>query len=210
MEVQVHTETFAYCFGVHLAETILTHTDNLNKTLQSTQMTAVDAQVVARATVKTLESIRSEAHFKLFWAKLIKFISDHNRDEPKLQRMSKPTPKCNIGNTAGDRDHRNKAEDDCRQKCYAVLDTVISRIKDRFMQDDYEMFSTLEQLVLKAANGQPCEEEFEKIVFFSKTNFDCDILKVQILTVPSNIGSVLDDTFETFHDLRKAVMKLNT
>ena len=50
----------------------------------------------------------------------------------------------------------------------------------------------------------------EKIVFFSKTNFDCDILKVQILTVPSNIGSVLDDTFETFHDLRKAVMKLNT
>ena len=51
------------------------------------------------------------------------------------------------------------------------------------MQDDYEMFSTLEQLVLKAANGQPCEEEFEKNFFFYKTNFDCDILKVQILTV---------------------------
>ncbi|MCP3851713.1 MAG: hypothetical protein GY694_15975 [Gammaproteobacteria bacterium] len=166
-------------------------------------MTAVNAQVVARATVKTLESIRSEAHFKL-----IKFIRDHNCDKPKLQRMSKPTSKYNMGNTAGD--HRNKAEDDCRQKCYDVLDTVISCIKDRFMQDDYEMFSTLEQLVLKAANGQPCEEEFEKIVFFSKTNFDCDILKVQILTVQSNIGSVLDDTFETFHDLRKAVMKLNT
>ena len=68
------------------------------------------------------------------------------------------------------------------------------------MRDDYEMFSTLEKLVLKAANGQPCEEEFEKIVFFSKANFDCDILKVQILTVQSNIGSVLDDTFETFQE----------
>ncbi|MCP3852474.1 MAG: hypothetical protein GY694_19915 [Gammaproteobacteria bacterium] len=53
------------------------------------------------------------------------------------------------------------------------------------MQDDYEMFSTLEQLVLKAANERLCEEEFEKIVCFYKTDFDSDILKVQILTVPS-------------------------
>ena len=56
---QVHSKTFTYVFGVHLAETILAHTDNWNKTLQSTQLTAVGAQVVARETVKTLESIRS-------------------------------------------------------------------------------------------------------------------------------------------------------
>ena len=89
--------------------------------------------------------------------------------------MSNPTHKYNNENTAGD--HPNKAKDDCRQKCYTVLDTVISCTKDRFMQDDYEMFTTLEQLVLKAANRQLCEEEFEKIVFFYKTNFDCDIQK---------------------------------
>ena len=76
------------------------------------------------------------------------------------------------------------------------------------MQDDNEMFSTLEQLVLKAANQQPCEEEFEKIVCFYKTDFDSDILKVQILTVPSNISTVSNDTFETFHGVRKAVTKL--
>ncbi len=40
--VQVYTRTFAYVFGVHFAKTILAHTDYLNKTFQSTQMTAVD------------------------------------------------------------------------------------------------------------------------------------------------------------------------
>ena len=31
--VNVHTNKFAYIFGIHLAETILAHTCNLNKTL---------------------------------------------------------------------------------------------------------------------------------------------------------------------------------
>ncbi len=75
------------------------------------------------------------------------------------------------------RDHPNTAEDDCRQKFYAVLGTVISCMKDRFMQDDYVMFSTLEQLLMKAANGQPCEQEFEKMFYSYNTDFDSDFLK---------------------------------
>ena len=39
---------FAYIFGLRLAETILAHTNNLNKTLKGTKKTAVDAQVAAR------------------------------------------------------------------------------------------------------------------------------------------------------------------
>ena len=50
-----YTNTFAYIFGIHLAETTFSHTDNLNKTFQSTQMTVVDVQVVSRATMKTLQ-----------------------------------------------------------------------------------------------------------------------------------------------------------
>ena len=47
-------------------------------------MTAVDAQVVARATIKSLQSTRSEASFELFWAQLQKFITDHKYDELKF------------------------------------------------------------------------------------------------------------------------------
>ena len=95
--IKVHTKTFSYIFGIHLAEMILAHTDNLNITLQSTQLTAVDAQVVARATVKILESIRSEQDFELFWAKLNKLVDDHKSEEPKLPRMKKATIKCHFG-----------------------------------------------------------------------------------------------------------------
>ena len=49
--IQVYTLKFSYCFGIHLAHLMLSHTDNLSQTLQSTQVTAVDAQVVSRACV---------------------------------------------------------------------------------------------------------------------------------------------------------------
>ena len=41
--IKMCTIKFSYCFGIHLAHLILSHTDNLNQTLQGTQMTAVDA-----------------------------------------------------------------------------------------------------------------------------------------------------------------------
>ena len=156
--IKVYTKKFKYIFGIHLAEMILAHTDNLNQTLQGTQMTAIDAQVLARGTVATLESIRSQQSFDCFWEKLNRFVDSHKTDEPKLPRKRKATIKCHFGKSAGE--HPETAEDDCRRKYFAAIDTVVSCIKERFEQDDYEMFAILEQLVLKAANGEPYKEEF--------------------------------------------------
>ena len=72
-----NSELKARVFGIHLAETYFAHTDNLNKTLQSTRMTLVDAKVLVSATVKTDQSIQSEKSFKLFWAKMQRFVTDH-------------------------------------------------------------------------------------------------------------------------------------
>ena len=63
--IKVYTLKFSYWFCIHLAHLMLFHTDNLSQTLQGTQMTAVDAQVVSCACVTTLESIRSENEFNL-------------------------------------------------------------------------------------------------------------------------------------------------
>ena len=61
-----HIKTFSYMFGIHLAETILAHMQNLNKTIQSTPM---NEQVLVHATVKTsVDTIREEI-VTLFWAK---------------------------------------------------------------------------------------------------------------------------------------------
>ena len=65
---------------------IPSHTDYLSQTLQDTQMTAVDAQVVSRACVAALESIRSENEFNLFWNKVKQFAENHKINEPHLPR----------------------------------------------------------------------------------------------------------------------------
>ena len=83
--IKVYTLKFSYCFGIHLAHLILSHTDNIIQTLQGTQMTAVDAQVISRACVTTLESICFENEFNLFWNKVKQFVEKHIIDEPHLR-----------------------------------------------------------------------------------------------------------------------------
>ena len=67
--LKVYTLKFSYCFGIHLAHLIHSRTDNISQTLQGTQMTAVDAQVISRACVTTLESICFENEFNYFGTK---------------------------------------------------------------------------------------------------------------------------------------------
>ena len=110
------------------------------------------------------------------------------------------------GNTS--EDHPNTAEDDCRQKFYAVLDTVISCIKDRFMQDDSEMISTHSG----AARFESCTWATirrgvgESCLLLQKWFWQWNLKSP---TVPSILSTLSDDTFETFHGVRKALMKLN-
>ena len=49
-------------------------------------MTAIDAKVISRACVTTLQSLRSEDEFNLFWAKIKQFATAHNVDAPSLPR----------------------------------------------------------------------------------------------------------------------------
>ena len=53
-------QKFSFLFGVHLAELILKHTDNLSRTLQATSMSASEGSAVAVMTVSTLQTLRNE------------------------------------------------------------------------------------------------------------------------------------------------------
>ena len=81
---------------------ILSHTDKLIQTLQSTQMTAVNAQIVSRACVATLELIRAENEFKLFWNKVKQFAEKHKTDEPHLPRRKNIPNRYMIRKAAGE------------------------------------------------------------------------------------------------------------
>ena len=58
---------FTYLFGSMLGELVLNHTDNLSRTLQHMSMSAAEGQYVTSMTVATLNSMRSDDQFDLFW-----------------------------------------------------------------------------------------------------------------------------------------------
>ena len=64
--------TFKFLFGLFLSEIILQHTDKLSQTLQNPQMSSVEAREIAMLTVKTLQSLRIDTNFNLFWEKVEK------------------------------------------------------------------------------------------------------------------------------------------
>ena len=203
--IKVHSLKFSYCFGIHLANMVLAHTDNLNQMLQGTQMTAIDAQVISRACVTTLQSLQSEDEFNLFWAKVKQFATAHNVDAPSLPHRRNAPIKHMLGKALGK--HPEKVEVDYRRKYYAVLDTVVSCIKERFEQPDYEIYSSLEQLLVKAAMAKSYDEEFVTVTTFYRDEINSDLLSVQVKTLPAIIRSS-DELVNTFYDVRNLVKEL--
>lgn len=60
--------TFDFLFGLILVERILKYTDNLNKTLQISSMSAVEAHAIAKSCVNVFEKVRTDSCFDQFWA----------------------------------------------------------------------------------------------------------------------------------------------
>lgn len=67
--IESQMKTFNFYFGASLRHKALGHTDNLSKTLQHTKCSATEGQHLIRMTTTTLQSVRSEEMFKLFWQK---------------------------------------------------------------------------------------------------------------------------------------------
>ena len=84
--VDTNMRTFEYVFGSYLGEVILRHSDNLSRSLQDPNLSAVEGRSIALATVRTLKSIRAEEDFDLFWEKVIKHGERLEADKPALPR----------------------------------------------------------------------------------------------------------------------------
>ena len=78
--------TFYYYFGVSLSAQILRISDNLSKTLQDTHISASEGQAVSSLTVKTLEKMRSDDHFNLFWETVTHKANGLEVSKPSLPR----------------------------------------------------------------------------------------------------------------------------
>ncbi len=168
-------KTFDFFFGACLLHSILRHTDNLSKTMQHTKLCAAEGQHMVRMTISTLQSIRSEEMFKLFWQKTVKRADELDIGQPALPRKRKAPRRLEVGTTAGS--SPTSPEDHYRAIYFEAVDTVSTCIGNRFKQEGYGMYCKLEQLLLKG--GQP-DCEVDEVLKFYGSDFDKDTLLAQL------------------------------
>ena len=158
--VQSYMKKFDFFFGIMLGELVLRHSDT-------------EAQTVVAMTVKTLESLRTEEKFKLFWTNIVKKSDELSVDDPALPRRRKTPRKHEIGQSTGD--FAKDVETYYRVIYYAALDQVTNSIKSRFEQPGYRVYCHLESLLLKAVNKEDYKEDMEFICNFYGNDFNRDM-----------------------------------
>lgn len=87
--VALYMQTFDFLFGSIVGETILRNCDNLSKALQKESVTAAEGEKMATLTVQTLQTMRNDEQFALFWEKVKKRQHDLKIDEPQLPRKKR-------------------------------------------------------------------------------------------------------------------------
>ena len=89
--VESQMKMLNYVFGVLLAERILAPTDNLSKSLQTTDISANEGQFLCKLGFKTFESERNTESFELFWENCLTYVKSDSNDiqEPLVPRARK-------------------------------------------------------------------------------------------------------------------------
>lgn len=168
---QSQMKSFPFFFGLHLSHRLYSQTDNLSKTLQKEKMSALEGKRLADLTVKTLEGMRNEENFKLFYETVKKKAEPLDVEEPTLPRKRRRPNYARLHiidgheqtSRATEAFHPETPADFFVTIYYDALETIIRAIKDRFTQPSFEFFCTVEQLLIKAINLKPYQKELDSL-----------------------------------------------
>ncbi|MEO0687991.1 MAG: hypothetical protein AAFY76_23775, partial [Cyanobacteria bacterium J06649_11] len=119
--------------------------------MQKEKMSALNGQRLALLTLKTLQNMRTDDDFKLFFDLVIKKADKLDIEEPKMPRKGRKPKYLILQYVKGHEKTSNDTEayypqtaaDHYRSIYYDAVDTVIMAIKDRFEQPSYQFFSTI-------------------------------------------------------------------
>jgi hypothetical protein len=196
----------------------LSHSDNLSRTLQQPNISAISAQKLANCTVETLKKIRSDEDAQRFWEKTQLESKCHPLEPPKLPRKKKMPAKYEEGKS--EPEFHDNCEKYFRQIYFESLDTIIACINDRFDQHDYKTLVNLEQILLKSVRNEDITDEMQHLKEFYGPDFNYEYLKLQLGILAeakewdlkalcfNDIVSYLKSISETERSLFEQVVKL--
>ncbi|SMN02628.1 hypothetical protein SPONN_1502 [uncultured Candidatus Thioglobus sp.] len=177
--VHSQMESFNFLFGTVLGEILLRHTDNLSKSLQHKTRCAAEGQGIGDMVVRTLQSLRSDECYDLFWLKVTKMAESFDI-EPQLPRRRKVHRKYDHGSAEGEFHDTPKAY--FKQHYFEAIDLAVNCIQDRFKQPGYEVYQHLELLLLKASENKDYETEFDFVTTFYGEDLQPANLHAQLVT----------------------------
>ena len=195
-------EFFKFYSGLQLGRKLYTHTNNLSKTLQQEKMSAIKGKLLADLTVQTLEGIRNDHDYNLFYKSVEKSAG-------KIKAVSKPTlpRKWNTPNYSilqfvegnWEIHHSGTAHAYFKAIYNKAIDTIISPIQGRFEQLGFKVFGLVEQLFLKSVNKEDHSDEIMTLesTFFGDYDHDSLITELQLLPAifddckPVNFGDIV-------------------
>ena len=94
-------------------------------------------------------------------------------DEPALHRKRKRTVQSSV-------------EEYYRQTYFEVFDVICSTVEDRFRQPGYQLYSNLEQLLLKAVRKENYSSEFDFVTKFYESDLNVHALEMQLQIFATN------------------------
>ena len=158
----------------------------MSKTLQDAHISASEGHAVSRLTVKTLEKMRSDDHFNLFWETVTHKANALEVSEPSLPRRRKRPARYESGSATPE--FVDNAQDYFRQIHLNAIDTVTACIKRRLDQPGYKIYDQVEQMLVNAANGKPFEKNLDDVVDFYKDDLDKFQLETQLSLLSVHFG----------------------
>ena len=162
--VRSQMQSFNFLFCIVLSEMILQHTDKLSKTLQQPNLSSIEGHDIAMLTVKTLEGLRNENDFELFWQNIEKMRVQFDIDEPLLPRKRTVSQRFETGIALAE--FATSPKDEYRRVFFECFDLAVMSIRSRFDQNGFKTFSNVEQFLFKARKGQNYEEELDFVCNF--------------------------------------------
>ena len=192
--VAAQMNKFEFFFGLFLSEVLLSHTDNLSKSLQSKNCSAAEGQLIADMTKRTISSLRNNTEFDLFWKKVAKMKDEVDVDEPGLPRKRRMPARYETGSAPAE--FHSTPESFFRQIYFEAIDLLVEAISDRFDQVGYRTYQHLESLVLKAANKEDYQYELDFVADFYGSDLDKSLLDLQLKILGQNMekkGAYISD-----------------
>ena len=221
--VEAQMNTFDYLFGTMLGHMVLRHTDNLSRALQDKGLSAAEGQQVARMSLETLKSLRTDQSYELFWLNVNKKAEELEIGKPMLPRWRKRPRRFEEGE---DGYHHETVRSYYLQYYNETLDVVINCIQERFDQPGYGMYSSLESLLITAALQYKhadddtealarykfeMEEQLERVCAFYGDDFDKEELRGQLVTFSLHIQKNTEKLEKvTIFDLRRYFSSLSS